>query len=162
MAARTDRSPFAALLSALLLYLFLVGYRVLAAAVIPLLLELMERAPRLAALGWLALLASPVAFVAVAHRTAHRAIDRFDRESRPSANLESVRQGFFAWFAISFASMTSACLLLAIFPPPPDEETFAALLRVAADVRLEAGVHALLWVGVAALLYHVDRAAHRS
>jgi hypothetical protein len=38
--------------------------------------------------------------------------------------------------------------------------TLAALVRVAADVRLQAGVHTLLWIGVAALLYHVDRAGH--
>jgi hypothetical protein len=161
MATRAGRSFVAPLLSALLLYLFLVGYSGLAAAVIPLLIELMEKSPRLAALGWLALLASPVVFVAVAHRAAHRAMDRFgENEARPK--LESLRQGLFAWFTISFASMASACLLLAIFPPPPEEESFATLLRVAADVRLEAGVHALLWVGVAALLYHVDRAARGS
>jgi hypothetical protein len=159
MAARTLRSPLAPIVSALLLYLFLVGFRVFAAAVIPLLLELMERAPRLAALGWLALLAFPVAFIGVAHSVAHRAMDRLDPAEGRHSRLESLRAGFFAWFALSFASMASAFLLLAIFPPPPEEETLGAFLRVAADVRLEAGVHALLWVAVAALLFHVDRAA---
>lgn len=160
MASRALRSPVTPIVSAFVLYLFLVGFRVFAAAMVPLLIELWEKAPRLGALGWLGLLASPIAFVALAHRLTHRAMDRFDREGASPARYASWRAGFFAWFAISFASMASAFLLLAIFPPPPDEETLSALVRVAADVRLQAGVHTLLWIGVAALLYHVDRAGH--
>jgi hypothetical protein len=159
MASRAVRSPVAPLVSAILLYVFLAGFRVFAAAMIPLLVELWERWPRLGALGWLGLLASPIALVALAHHAAHRAMDRFDRDGAGPGRFASLRAGFFGWFSIWFASMASAFLLLAVFPPPPDEETLAALVRVAADVRLQAGVHTLLWIGVAALLYHVDRVA---
>jgi hypothetical protein len=55
--------------------------------------------------------------------------------------------------------MASALLFLAIFPPPPGEDAWAALIHVATDFRLQATVHALLWIGVAALLYEVERRA---
>jgi hypothetical protein len=161
MARHASRSLVAPILSAILLYLFVVGFRVFAAAMVPLLVELWERSPRLGALGWLGLLSSPIAFVALAHRAVHRVIDPFDRDGAAPARFVSLRAGLFAWFAGSFASMATTFLLLAIFPPPPDEETLAALVRVAADVRLQAGIHTLLWIGVAALLYHVDGAAER-
>jgi hypothetical protein len=160
MGAPTSRTPLAPLLSAVLLYLFLVAYRVLAAALVPSLLELWETSPRLAALAWLALLASPVGFVALAHRAAHRGLARYD--GGKAARFASLRQGFFAWFAIYFASMASAFLLLFVFPPPPGEESLVALLRMAADVRLQVGVHAALWIATATLLYAVDRAGARS
>jgi hypothetical protein len=160
MARHAIRSPFAPLLAAFLLYLFLAAWQAFAGAVAPWLIELWEQSPRLGALGWLALLSSPVAFVALAHRAGHRVLDRFDGDAaRAHGTMASLRAGCFAWFAMWFASMASALLLLAIFPPPPDEATLTALWRVATDVRLAAGVHSLLWIGVAALLFHVDRAA---
>ncbi len=161
MTGRAIRSPWAPLVSGVLLYLFLVGYGVLAGAVVPWLIELWERSPRLGALGWLALLASPVGFVAIAHRAAHRVLDRVDRGAAPARWATSLREGLFAWFAISFSSMASALLLLAIFPPPPDEETLASVVRFAGTLRLEATAHTLLWIGVASLLYWIDRAAAR-
>jgi hypothetical protein len=162
MPAPVIRSPFAPVISAFMLYLFAAGFSVAAAAVVPWLLELMERWPRVGALGWAALLASPVALVALGHHWAHGAMDRFDREKkglsvRPGS--ASVRAGFFAWSAMVFASVASAFLLLAIFPPSPDEGALAALVRVATNPRIMGTVHAVLWVGIAALLYHVDREA---
>lgn len=160
MAKPRSGSLFAPLLSAVLLYLFSVGFGAFAAAVIPHLLELMERSVRLGALGWLGLLTSPVVFLGVAHRAAHGVIDRFDAAAteRPSRRFASARAGMFGWFAMWFSSIASGFLLLAILPPPPDEEGgIAALVRVAADVRLEIGLHTLLWVGIAALLFHVQR-----
>ena len=157
-AARSLLSP---LLSAGLLYLVMIGFNVLAAVVIPWLFELQESAPRLAALGWLGLFCSPIAFVAIVHRAAHGVMDHLDAgdSGRAGPGLASLWAGLLAWFAMFFASLASAFLFLAIFPPPVDERAFAALVRVVQDVRLEVGVHVALWVGVAALLYHVEKRA---
>jgi hypothetical protein len=164
--SRRASFPFGPIASAFALYLFLGAFNVFAAAVVPWLLELWERSPRLGALGWLGLIASPAAFVAMAHHATHALVDRFDVSGAPKVargglmpNLESTRAGLFAWFVISFASMTSAFLFLFIFPPPPGEDTLSTLIHVATDFRLQATVHALLWVGVAALLYDVERRA---
>jgi hypothetical protein len=166
--ASSPTFSFAPIASAFALYLFLGAFNVCAAAVVPWLLELWERSPRLAALGWFALIASPAGFVAMAHHATHALMDRFDVTDAPRVarglvpGLESVRAGLFAWFVISFASMASALLFLAIFPPPPGEDTLSTLIHVATDFRLQATVHALLWVGVAALLYDVERRAKRA
>jgi hypothetical protein len=164
--SRRASSPFGPIASAFGLYLFLGVFNVLAGALVPWLLELWERSPRLGALGWLALIASPAGLVAVMHHATHALMDRFDVSGATPRvakglipTLESVRAGLFAWFVISFASMASALLFLVIFPPPPGEDTLSTLLHVATDFRLQATVHALLWVGVAALLYDVDRRA---
>lgn len=165
MTSRRASTPFGPIASAFGLYLFLGAFNVFAAAVVPWLLELWERSPRLGALGWLALIASPAGLVAMAHHATHGLMDRFDVTDAPKVarsimpGLESVRAGLFAWFVISFASMASALLFLAIFPPPPGEDMLSTLLHVATDLRLQATVHALLWVGVAALLYDVERRA---
>jgi hypothetical protein len=161
--SRRASTPFGPIASAFGLYLFLGAFNVLAAAVVPWLLELWERSPRLGAFGLLLLIASPAGFVAVAHHATHALMDRFDVTDAPKVvrglmpGLESVRAGLFAWFVISFASMASAFLFLVIFPPPPGEDTLSTLIRIATDFRLQATVHALLWIGVAALLYDVDR-----
>jgi hypothetical protein len=166
---RRASSPFGPIASAFALYLFLGAFNVLAAAVVPWLLELWERSPRLGALGWLGLIASPAAFVAMAHHLTHALMDRFDVTGAPKVarggvmpGLESVRAGLFAWFIISFASMASALLFLFIFPPPPGEDTLSTLMHVVLDFRLKATVHTVLWIGVAALLYDVERRARRA
>ena len=157
MTTRRTSSPFGPIASAFALYLFLGAFNVFAAALVPWLLELWERSPRLAALGWLGLIASPAGFVAMAHHATHALMDRFDVTEAPRVasglvpRLGSIRAGLFAWFVISFASMASALLFLAIFPPPPGEDTLSTLIHVATDFRLQATVHAALWVGVAAL-----------
>jgi len=165
MASPARRLPLAPLLSALLLWVLMHGFGLLAAAVVPYLVELMERAPRLAALGWLALLTSPLTVVALAHRATHGVLDRLDVSgaARGPARgvLASVRAGMVALFGMWFASLVSALLLLFFFPPPPEERGMPALLRVAADVRIEAGVHAALWVGAAWLVFVVHRSAAR-
>jgi hypothetical protein len=153
--AKRSLTPVA---SAGLLYAFNGVFGAFAAVVVPWLLELWERSPRLGALGWLGLVTSPALFIALAHHVAHATMDRFDSAKKArDLRMASVRAGLFGWFAIVFSSMASALLLLAIFPPPPDEGAFASLLRVASDVRLQVNVHAFLWVGVAALLYRVDQ-----
>lgn len=160
MATPPSGSLFVSLVSAVLLYLFAGAFGLFASFVVPHLVELMEKSVRLGALGWLALLASPIAFIGLAHRWTHGLMDRFDPDkSNASRSIDSARAGMFGWFAMSFSSLASGLLLLALFPPPPDESGLAALVRLTTDMRLEMGVHAALWIGVAALLFRVDGAA---
>jgi hypothetical protein len=162
MGKLASRSLFAPFLGAALLYVFNVGFDAFAAVVIPYLLELMEKSVRLAALGWLALLTSPIACIALIHRAAHGVMDRLGSQpERGSTGMASVRAGTFGWSAMWLSSMTSGLLLLALFPPEEDRG-LAAFLRLALDVRLEMGVHALLWIAAAATLFHIDRAGGRS
>jgi hypothetical protein len=159
MANLGTRSRISPLFSAGLLYLFHGGFGILATAAVPWLIELWDRSPRLGALAWLGLVVSPVALIGLGHHAAHAGMDRFDATKRArELRLVSLRAGVFGWAAMALSSTASALLLLALFPPPPDEETLASFLHVVTDVRLQAGVHAVLWVGVAALLYHVDQA----
>ena len=156
MTRPASRSLGAPLVSAVLLYLFLFAYELAAAAALPWLLELWERSPRLGAHGWLALLSGPAWGIAAAHRLVHRSMDRVDRDGSSPPSRTSLRAGLYGWFVISFASMASALLLLAIFPPPPGEDSLTALLHTATDVRLQAGIHTALWLAVATWLYRVD------
>jgi hypothetical protein len=159
-----SRSRLPVALSAFALYAFHHLFNGLAIVVIPWLLELGERSPRLAALGWLALFTTPVTLVGVAHYLGHALLDVFDRAGAtrdPNPGVSSLWAGLFAWFAMSFSSLVSALLLFAIFPPPVEEGMAAAFVRVLEDARLEIGTHAVLWVVVAASLFAVERRVMR-
>jgi hypothetical protein len=159
---RPGSSRFAPVLSGVFLYALLGAFAAFASAVIPWLLELGEISPRLAALGWLALLTSPVPFVAIVHRMTHGMMDRFDVTKEAGGarpGVASLWAGLFAWFAMWSSSLISAFLTLALFPPPPEEGAVSAVLRVVEDVKLRATVHSALWVSVAAILYAVERRA---
>jgi hypothetical protein len=62
----------------------------------------------------------------------------------------------FGWFAMSFSSMASGLLLLALFPPDPDEGGLGAFVHAMTDMRMQAGVHAALWIAFASMLFHLD------
>lgn len=159
MANLGTRSRLSPLFSAGLLYVFHGGFGVLATAVVPWLIDLWDRSPRLGALAWLGLVISPVVLIGLGHHAAHTGMDRFDTTKKArELRLASVRAGLFGWAAMAFSSTASALLLLALFPPPPDEETLVAFVHVVTDARLQAGAHAMLWVGVATLLYRIDQA----
>jgi hypothetical protein len=158
---RSASSPFLPLLSAVLLYLYSAAWKVFAVLVLPLLLALQSASPRLGALGWLALATSPVLFVALIHAATHGVLDWFD-SSRPRGlgRASSVWAGLFAWFAMTFAAMTSALLTLVVFPPPRPEAEVDEWVRLVEDVPFKVGVHALFWVATAAVLYAAERAAN--
>ena len=102
------RSPLVSFLSAVLLYVLHHVANVIAVVALPLLLTLGRASPRFAALGWLALVLSPVAIVAPLHRVTHAVMDRFDsgpRASDASPTASSLQAGLFAWFAIAFSSV---------------------------------------------------------
>jgi hypothetical protein len=159
------RPSFVPWISAVTLYMFVIGWSTAAAILLPWLGDLWDESPRLAALGWLALFSSPIGCVAIGHHTAHGMMDRFD--ARKAAHrgffpgMPSVAAGFFGWFAIVFTSMATAFVMLAIFPPPPDEGSMSALLRMAVDVKMNASVHTVVWIVICAQLYTIERAAQK-
>jgi hypothetical protein len=156
------RPSFVPWISAVTLYMFLIGWSTAAAIVLPWLGDLWDESPRLAALGWLALFSSPIAGVAIGHHAAHGMMDRFDarkQHRRFFPGMPSVAAGFFGWFAIVFTSMATAFVMLAIFPPPPDESSMSALVRTAVDVKMNASIHTVVWIVICAQLYAIERAA---
>jgi hypothetical protein len=159
---RHSASPLGPLLSGGLLYLLNGAFVVFVMAVLPRLIDLSEESPRLAALGWLALLKSPVTFVAVVHRAAHGVLDRLDPTKRECGAVGSLWAGLFAWFGMLFSSLVAAFLTVAIFPPPVDEDAVTAFVRVLEDGRITASVHTILWVAAASILYAVERASRQS
>ncbi len=160
--ASSSSSPLLPLLSAGLLYLYSAGWKVFTVLVLPLLLALQSASPRLGALGWLALLTSPVVFVALIHGATHGVMDWFD-PSRPRgvarARASSLWAGLFAWFAMTFAAMTSALLTLVVVPPPQPDAEMEEWVRLVEDVPFKVGLHAVFWVATAAVLYAAERAA---
>jgi hypothetical protein len=159
------RPSFVPWISAVMLYTFLIGFGMAAAIILPMLGDLWDKSPRLAALGWLAFFSSPIGCVAVGHHTAHGMMDRFDARKAHRGllpGMPSVAAGFFGWFAIVFTSMAAAFVMLAIFPPPPDENTMTALFHAAVDVKMNASFHTIVWIVICAQLYSVERAAQRT
>jgi hypothetical protein len=134
--------------------------------VMPYVGELIEKAPRL---GWLAFLAvwlSPAMGAATIHRTAHGILDTMDTQ-RISRNGASLWAGFIAWVTIIFVSMTTSLVMLVIDPPPVDPDF--TVIRALADVDvLHRGlsswkpiVHLVVWILIATGVYSLERAARR-
>jgi hypothetical protein len=149
---------------ALLVYASLVS--MFFATVMPYVGELIEKAPRL---GWLAFLAvwlAPSFGAAAVHRTAHGILDTMDR-GRVSRNATSVWAGFIAWVTIIFVSTTTSFVMLVIDPPPVDPDF--TVIRALADVDfLHRGlsswkpvVHLAVWILLATGVYSLERAARR-
>ena len=162
------RAPsFVPLLNGALLYAFLTAFGAASSVILPVIGEIWEKSPRLGAIAFLGFIASPIGLIAIAHHLGHGFLDRFDARKRARAkgllpDAESLSAGFFGWFAIVFTSMASAFVLLAIFPPPPEEGAVAALMHIATDVRLQATLHTVVWILIAAGLYAAERKGRRS
>jgi hypothetical protein len=143
--------------SGALLYLFAWAWKIFAALVLPVLAALHQHAPKLAALGWLALLLSPALFVGGLHGATHGVLDWFDSSrARPGSRaLSSVWAGLFASFAMASAGIVSALLVAALFLPsaPGAIMEWIALVE---QLPLALGAHAVLWVAVASGIYCVE------
>jgi hypothetical protein len=152
-------------LSAVLLYIFLGMWTALALRALPTLIEIGHDSPRLAALGYLALLLAPVPSVGLAHHLVHAVLDRADETAAHKRGLlpglGSLWAGIYAWSVIALSSAVAIFVLLALFPPPPDQESLRSAFSAFAwpfDARARAGVHTVTWVVVAAALYELERA----
>ena len=152
-------------LSAVFLYLLLGVLGTAWAAILPWLLELFEKSPRLAGVVMLFMWTSPVWVVAAIHLVTHGALDIFGPKSK-SAVVDSAWAGVQAWLVIAFASITAALVAFIAFPPPPDDHSFRAFVDGAVHVLSgragAATVQSLAWVVIAAQLYSLERAARRS
>jgi hypothetical protein len=154
-----------ALMSAVLLYAFEIGFAMLASLLIPFIQEIFDKSFRLGILAYLALILSPIGFVAIFHRAVSGAMDKFDarREKRGFfPGVVSLWAGCVAWFVSMLSTLIAAFLYIAIFPPPPDEETLHALEHLVLGLRGSAGVHTVIWILSAASLFAIERAARKS
>jgi hypothetical protein len=149
-------------LSAGLLYVFLWLWTAFVAMVAPRLYELFHTSPRMAALGFLGVWTSPIAFVALGHQLIHAFLDRADGSGTKPArgivpDLASLWAGVYAWLVIMFASSVVLLAMLVLFPPPPSDQLMT-MFAWPFDARARAGLHTFTWVLVAAQLYDLERA----
>jgi hypothetical protein len=157
--------PPTAWLSAVLLYLLLGVLGQAWVAVVPWLIDLFERSPRLAGVVMLLMWTSPVWVVGAIHFVTHGALDVLGPKDE-EAGVSSLWAGVQAWLVIAFASIVSALIAFIAFPPPPEEGSLRLLLETAVNVLSgragAATVQAIAWVLVAAQLYNLERLARRA
>ncbi len=151
--------------SALLLFAFSTGFGAALAIVLPLLFELARLSPRLAWLGILCAWLSPIALVGSAHRVGHAVLDALD-DQPPDGHEQSagrsVWAGVFAWLVLTLTSITTVLVMLVVNPPPPPEpESFALLAERFAAAAPSLSLRGVVWIVVAAALYHAERGARR-
>lgn len=146
-------------LGAIFLYFFLGLYGAAAAVIIPRLVEIGEDSPRLAALGYLALLVAPIPSVGLAHHVVTLVLDRADSSSKPVLpGLAALWSGVYAWFVMFFSLIVAALLQYVLFPP--ESASAVMVLRSFTWPYASAGslgLHTFLWVGLAAQLYDLER-----
>jgi hypothetical protein len=151
-------------LSAVFLYVLLGILGSAWVSILPWLLELLEKSPRLAGLVMLAMWTSPVWVVAAIHYVSHGALDVFGPKAE-NAGLASVWAGVQAWLVIAFASITASFIAFIVFPPDPNGESLEALFSGAVNILSgragAATVQTLAWVVIAAQLYNLERAARK-
>ena len=159
--------PPTAWLSAVFHYILLGVLGTAWMAVLPWLLELLEKSPRLAGLVMLAMWTSPVWVVGAIHYVSHGALDVFGPRSAAieNAGLASVWAGAQAWLVIAFASITASLVAFIVFPPDPNEESLKAFFTGAVNILSgragAATLQTIAWVVIAAQLYSLERAARK-
>jgi hypothetical protein len=160
-------------LSAVLLYVFLSVWGMVAARVIPDLLEMLRTSPRLAVLGALGLWLGPIVLLSLFHQATHAMMDGLDPRGasspRPSADkgvvpsIASWWAGAFAWLVMFFASTTTTLILLFVFPPKPPEPDLMAYVSEAVAMQPGQGTIAFLylgtWLTLAAWLFNLEKMA---
>ena len=157
--------PPTAWLSAVFLYILLGILGTAWVSILPWLLELLEKSPRLAGLVMLAMWTSPVWVVGAIHYVSHGALDVFGPKAENAA-LASVWAGVQAWLVIAFATITASMIAFIVFPPDPDDSSLRALFTGAVSILSgragAATLQTIAWVGIAAQLYNLERAARKS
>lgn len=131
------------------------GFGVLAAAVWPYLFDLLERSPRLAMLGLLALFLSPWPAASLAHRAAHRWLDRVERSGAPRVRA-SIWAGALAWLVLFGADLLTVFVMLVIDPPEPGEArgvVLSTITRAAFALDPLAIAGHVAWLGIATVFF---------
>lgn len=156
--------PPTAWLSAVFLYILLGILGAAWVSILPWLLELLEKSPRLAGLVMLAMWTSPVWVVGAIHYVSHGALDVFGPKAENAA-LSSVWAGVQAWLVIAFATITASMVAFIVFPPDPDRESLKTFLEGAVNILSgragAATLQSVAWVVIAAQLYNLERAARK-
>jgi hypothetical protein len=151
-------------ISAGLLFTLLVAFTYVAGVVVPRLLELLHTEPRLAMLGFLALLVSPGVVVGVLHYIGHGVLDAFDVTAGPKESdvVTSTWAGAQAWLTLYGTSVLTSLVVLVIHPPEPREPDSLALSVVnGAGATSLFSLQTMLWVLIAATFYELSRRARR-
>jgi hypothetical protein len=150
-------------LNAALLYGLLQLWGLLSAAIVPVLLELFERSPRLAMVGFLALVVSPAIAVTLLHHFGHGALDKVDRNAKKERDLlpgvASWWAGVLGWFILYATTTVTMFVLLVLFPPEPDRASLLSAAWKYSGGSAIASLHSILWVVIAAHLYDLERRA---
>jgi hypothetical protein len=154
------------LISAVLLYVLLALLGAVAVVAVQWLIDVGRDSPRLAALGWLALLLSPAYSVAILHHIVHKVLDSLDPARRKHKtgilpSLESWYAGVYGWLVTVMSTMVATIVMAILFPPDRDEG-FAQMLLAATPHNVGVSIHTLVWILVATGLYQLERAARAS
>lgn len=154
-------------LSAFCLYGALLAWSALLAFAIPLLLELMRVSPRLAMLGVLGVLVVPAPVIAFVHHGASGALDLADPSGERTRGLlpgaSSWWAGVLSWCLLFATSTAASVVLLVIFPPEPEPDVLGVLSLALsyASGSVRTGVHAVVWIVIAAQIYELERRAKK-
>jgi hypothetical protein len=159
-------------LNAVLLYGLLNVFGMVVAIVVPALLELLEKSPRLAMLGFLILVISPAIAVAIAHHGGHGTLDRFDKSGTLKEKkargvfptIVSWWAGVVGWLILIGTSTVTTFVMLVIFPPEPDR-SLTHLFEAALPYMSGGGVatlQSILWVIIAAQFFNLERRARQA
>ncbi len=149
-----------ALLSGAFTFALLFVHAGVARAVVPHLIDLFQTAPRLAMLGFLALVTFPASATFVAHRFGSRFLDRF--ASVAGSGRVIVWAGALVWMVTYATSILTRILFLVINPPKPEPDAFSLgnevmsmleQLSPANTISIFAG----LWLFVSSVLFEIEQ-----
>jgi hypothetical protein len=166
------RFPFDSIawMSGAMLYVFLQLFGGIAALALIALLELFEAAPRLALLGILALVVSPVVVVASIHHGADKTMATVSKGSGRKVpgllpDAEAWWAGVFAWLVMIGATVVTTVVMLVLSPPEPEglAATFVhGLVTLHGKAQQVPIIRDVVWMAAASLLYAAERAARRA
>jgi len=133
-----------------------------ARAVVPHLIDLFQTAPRLAMLGFLALVTFPATATFVAHRFGSRFLDHFASVAGRGRIIDSVWAGALVWMVTYTTSILTRILFLVINPPKPEPDTLSLGSEVMSMLAQLSpantiSIFAALWLFVSSVLFEIEQ-----
>src|SRR5215831_6620417 len=126
------------------LLVFATGVKIAFSLVMPILIVLLRRSPRLAWLGMLVAWLSPIAAAAALHNLVGRTLGPTE-----PARASSWWAGFLAWAVIIVVTIATGLVGLVVAPPPPTPPDAFATLAAVARAGSGGGL-TILWLVLAA------------